>query len=89
MLKTLAGRIKLKKRGLANVWKDIVSISWRAPPEGETAQRVGRCTVPPATRAFNSLTFLAQGKHFLGDTLGGVSLLVTKTAQIELKSGGV
>jgi len=43
----------------------------------------------PAARGLHSSTFSAQRKHILSDTLVGVTLSVTNTAQVELKSGRV
>ena len=43
----------------------------------------------PGGRGLHPSIFSAQRKHFLWDTLGGVSLSVTNSAQVELKSGRV
>jgi hypothetical protein len=51
----------------------------------------GFFTLPPSA-AMQGLTlvhFSAQRMHFLWDTLVGVSLSVTNTAQVELESEGV
>jgi len=49
----------------------------------------GGCRTEPSARGSHSSTFPPQRKHFVWDTLGGVSLSVAELAQVELRSGRV